>query len=375
MEDSITKIAIIEPVGGHGGMDYYNYGLASGLSINGVNVKLFTSEETKVRSYENVDTYLVFKKVWSTKNKVLKAIKLFSGYKRAYRLIKNEGIRIVHFHIFDFNWLNYLALLLAKKNGFSVVLTVHDVSSFKGDSGKGLKQKIVDLTSKIIVHNNYSYNMLVSQVKLTKANVAVIPHGNYLPFVTPKNQNRISSEPLNLLFFGQIKKVKGLEILLKAIQLVTQKNYKIKLTIAGKVWHDSKEKYEELINELGITDVVDTNFNYIPENKVDSYFHSADVVVLPYHRIYQSGVLLMSMSYGVPVLTSDLEPFQEVITDNLNGFTFTSGNSESLANRIEDILQLDLTPIAEESKKLMLEKFGWNVIGEKTKNLYKTIEN
>ena len=66
------KIALIDPVGGHGGMDFYDYGLAQGLGAHQVKVWYCSSSQTNVRTYPNVKTVLCFKKVWDTSNKWLR---------------------------------------------------------------------------------------------------------------------------------------------------------------------------------------------------------------------------------------------------------------------------------------------------------------
>ena len=128
--------------------------------------------------------------------------------------------------------------------------------------------------------------------------------------------------------------MKGLDILLKAMAKVISTNPNVSLQIAGKVWHDDLLQYQQLIEELGLTEFVKTNFSFIPNEEVDGYFQRADIVVLPYRRIYQSGVLLLAMSYGRAVLASNLPPFAEVVEDGKTGYLFQSEDSDSLAEVI-----------------------------------------
>ena len=94
---------------------------------------------------------------------------------------------------------------------------------------------------------------------------------------------------------------------------------------------------------------------------------------MPYKKIYQSGVLLLSFSYGRTVITSDLPPFKEIISNGNNGFMFESGNSLSLANAI---LQLDnklISKVTKNTKALISNKYDWKTIGGSTLNFYKKI--
>ena len=362
-----NKIAIIEPVGGHGGMDFYNYGLALGLAKNKWNVHIFTSGETSERIYENVSTHKTFKKVWSRKNKAIKLLYFLIEHLISYRKAKRKGISILHFHFFELDLKNYLALKLAKRFKFKLVVTIHDVSSFQGVPASNFSVKIAAMADKIIVHNTVSAKEVI-ELGLTNEPV-IIPHGNYLPFIeSVKGKDKNESSPLNILFFGQIKEVKGLEILLNALGEVKADSTFVKLTIAGKIWKDNPKKYEQLIQRLGIDNMVECHYNYIPNEEVGSYFKNTDLVVLPYKKIYQSGVLLLSMSYGRPVLVSDLEAFTEIIEDNENGFIFKQNSAEDLARKLEYICnnkeQLDL--VASNANQLLVDKFDWIKIGVQT---------
>ena len=68
------------------------------------------------------------------------------------------------------------------------------------------------------------------------------------------------------------------------------------------------------------------------------HYYSSDLVVLPYKRIYQSGVLMMSLSYEKAVLVSDLEPLTDLIKDNDTGFVFKSEDNYSLSSKLNNIL-------------------------------------
>ena len=118
-----------------------------------------------------------------------------------------------------------------------------------------------------------------------------------------------------------------------------------------------------------------TEYNHIPNEWVEAYYEAADLVVLPYKRIYQSGVLLLSMSYGRPVLTSDLPAFMEIIEHGENGFLFESENAEDLADKIMDLAENkgQLSIVRDRASKKIRSEFDWVHIGAKTKALYSTL--
>jgi len=367
----MLKSALIEPVGGHGGMHYYDYGLAMGLGNSEIMVHYYTSTQTKVLSYPNVHTHLCFKKVWDTQNKFLRLYYMLKGYKFTFDDCAAKGITIAHFQFFDLSAVNFLVMLLAARYKFKKVLTLHDVSSFKGKDSGLTERYILKQFDAFIVHNQLSYDELILKIR-NHQKISIIPHGNYLPFVDELPYRIDLESPLRLLFFGQIKKVKGLEILLEALGKLKSQNVNISLCIAGKVWHDSLERYEALVRDYNLADIVTAYFRYVPDEEVTSLFQEADIVVLPYKKIYQSGVLLLSMSYGRVVLTSDLPAFSEIIEDGVNGFKFKSENVDDLV-RVLSGLQKDkykLPDIRNNASALLRERFDWKLIGRKTKEIY-----
>ena len=135
-----------------------------------------------------------------------------------------------------------------------------------------------------------------------------------------------------------IKKVKGLELLLHALSTVVEKNPNVILVIAGRVWKNNFSVYQKIIDENNLSEYCIIHNKFIPHEDVDHYYASADLVVLPYKRIYQSGVLMMSLSYEKVVLVSDLPPLIEVIDDEKNGFVFRSEDVFSLSEKLNTIL-------------------------------------
>lgn len=363
------KIAIIEPVGGHGGMDYYDYGLCLGLYENDIEPILYTSTDTTARFTDKIETVKVFN-LWATTSKFIKLIRFIKGYCKAGKDARKKGITIVHIHLFDLNFLNLIALITLKSKGLKVVVTLHDVEPFNTKSNRTIRSMSLKRISTFIVHNKSSEKAL--REFDDKTTCFVVPHGNYLPFIKKDDNQKKSNENLKILFFGQIKEVKGLDILLEALKILNDQKCQVELSVCGKPWHDSIDKYKKQIEELGLSDVVSTDFRYIDDKELQALFAEHDLVVLPYKRIYQSGVVLLAMSYGIPVLTSDLPAFREFIVDGQNGFLFKTENPSHLANKIKIIKEHPekLDSIISNAYSELNDKFSWTTIGATTKNIY-----
>lgn len=361
-------IGLIEPVGGHGGMDYYDYGLAAGLGNHGLKVHYYTCDRTNERFYSNVTTHKTFKNVWG-KNFLVKVSNYIFGHVKAYKELSGMGCNLVHLHFFSFRAIDLLVLYLAKYYGMTTIVTVHDVSSFHGKSSSTIEKKCYELIDGVIVHNQYSFRTLQSK-QVVKCPIAIIPHGNYLPFIQklPDEKNK----SFTLLFFGQIKQVKGLDILLNATSILKKKGVDIQLLIAGKAWKSDLDEYIKMITDLEIGDITKTDFRYVPDDEVASFYSKADLLVLPYREIYQSGVLLLSMSYGKPILCANLPAFADVIKDEENGFLFEQGNAESLAVKVEQIVSHpDLLQVAVNgANQIIKTDYDWNKIGVSTADFY-----
>lgn len=368
--EEINKIAIIEPVGGHGGMDYYDYGLAYGLGANDIVVNYHTCNKTIKREFANVFTYYTFHNLWIS-SKLLKSFYFLKYYYEAICHAKSQKSNLVHLHFFSFTIPNLLVLLMLKSKHLKSTVTVHDVDSFHKSSLKFIETISYKLINGVIIHNKSSHDdLLKKKIKLPK--IVIIPHGNYIPFV---NQLPLPTENkiINLLFFGQIKEVKGLDILLNAFSIAIKQNKNFKLIIAGRPWKTEIDKYERLIQELNISEYIETHFRYIEDAEIESFYNRSHLVVLPYKRIYQSGVLLLSISQGRTAITSDLPAFSEIITSNENGFIFKSENIEDLAQCILNLTIEEIAKTTKKSQQIIHEKYDWVKIGKQTLDFYKTL--
>jgi len=367
----IKKVALIEPVGGHGGMDYYDYGLAYGLGKNQTEVEYHTCNETRNREFENVTIHYTFQDLWRF-SKLKKFFLYLKYHNKAFIHAKKNKLGIIHLHFFDFHVPNFLVLLLAKFYPVKTVVTVHDVDSFHAASSGFLERMGYRLIDGVIVHNQSSFHDLTKK-KFRIPQVKIVPHGNYQPFVNQLPLPSHDGNMLTLLFFGQIKEVKGLDILLEALSIVVKQRSKVKLIIAGRPWKTDKKKYLELIHDLDLEDFVETHFRYIEDDEIETFFQKSDLVVLPYRRIYQSGVLLLTMSYGRAVISSDLPAFTEIITHSKNGFTFKEGNPKDLANCILNSTPEKIRKVTLGTKETIAGKYDWINIGKETKDFYNSL--
>ena len=365
-------------------MNYYDFSLAEGLITAGAEVIVYTCDKTVVPTGLSFEVKQTFNKIWGNSNKLVRAVRFAICLFRTLLGARRQQVELIHYHFFHYTRMETLCVSLAQLFGLRIVVTAHDVESFAGEYSDHAAGRILARVDKVIAHNSVSRKELIEKTNLPAANIVIIPHGNYLsaipkspsPATARKMLNLAPKDPV-LLFFGQIKEVKGLDLLLQALPQVVAKFPTLKLLIAGKVWKDDFSKYINLIKQKNLQDNIDLHIGYIPDEDVAIFYRSADLIVLPYRRIYQSGVLLMAMSYGLPVMVSDLEGMIEIIQNGRNGFVFRADNPNSLCEQLINALsdQGKLQLMSQAGYETVTQQHSWELIGQQTLKLYQTVSN
>ena len=375
------KVAIIDHLGAHGSSHhFYLFGQATGLINSDVNVSLYTNSQTIDPLIKNLNFFTFYGDIFSFKNKFISAFKYFFGSLRSHVHARFYGSKVFHYHIFGFSILVLFNMIIAKILGGKIVLTVHDVRSFANiNSSKIYTKFIYALASSVLTHNIFSKNEIIKYYKNLERKICIVPHGNYLPFITHNNDQLSARQKINvdinskvILFFGMIKKVKRLDFLLESMPEIIKGCSNVNLLIAGKPWQDDFLKYQKIIDDLKINDHCTLHINFIKSDDLKYYYSASDLIILPYSKIYQSGVLMMSLSFGKAVVLSDLEPFKEVVEDLKSALFFNSGDKNNLAEVVLKALKDDSlrNRIGDGGLDLMKKKFSWNNIGELTKDAY-----
>jgi glycosyltransferase involved in cell wall biosynthesis len=378
------RVALIEPVGGHGGMNYYDYGLANGLTSVGASVTLYTCDKTVVPEGLTFVVKRYFRGVYGDGPKLLRALRFIVGQLSSLIDARRSGACVAHFHLFGTSIQELFAVVVARALRLSVIVTAHDVESFSGGGSHLVARLVYRFARTVIAHNSVSQHELVEKMQIQPDRIAVVPHGNYIE-ATGKSRSAPRTEPAKrhmglpegrptILFFGQIKEVKGLDILLHALAQTVRVLPEAHLVVAGRVWKDDFSRYERIIEEHRLKDHVTLHIRYIPDAEATHYFEAADLVVLPYRRIYQSGVLLMAMSHARAVMVSDLPGMTEIVRDGDNGFVFRSGDVAHLASRLSEALadSKRLGEVASRGYDTAAREHDWHRVARLTKQVYQS---
>ena len=149
----------------------------------------------------------------------------------------------------------------------------------------------------------------------------------------------------------------------------------ILLVVAGKVWKDDFSEYERLIEKHSLQNNVDLRIGFVANDDVPYYFNAVDAIVLPYQKIYNSGVLIRALSFATPVIASDFGPFKEFLIHGDNGFLFKTGDEKYLATTvIEAFTDSDkLVCVGDKGKKTIEQDFSLLEIGQQYCDFYNEI--
>jgi D-inositol-3-phosphate glycosyltransferase len=377
-----------------GGSDRpYVFGLTTSLASKGVALDLIGSDELDSPEFRNQPGVNFFNLRGDQRpgaGFVTKALRVSTYYARLIRYAATAKPRIFHilwnnkFEVLD----RTLLMLYYKILGKRIVLTAHNVNARKRDSKDtrlnrltlGIQYRLAD---HIFVHTEKMKLELVDEFGAHGKRVTVIPFGinNSVPNtrLTPaeaKERLGIAEGERTILFFGRIKPYKGLEYLIAAFHGIFARHKGYRLVIVGRPF--DCERYWTGICQSICEDVekgrVLLKEDFIPDEETEVYFKAADVIVLPYRNIFQSGVLFLGHSFGLPVLASDVGSLKDEIVEGKTGFVFRPEDPVDLARAIESYFASDLyRELANRRQQIRdyaTQQHSWDLVSEMTVNVY-----
>jgi glycosyltransferase involved in cell wall biosynthesis len=255
-----------------------------------------------------------------------------------------------------------LALLLKRWGRAKVCYLCHNVRPHESTFFDNLLLKYAFYApDHFIVHSESD----LRELKRLRPDATVLktPHPNYEIFKTGNEMEPVEArKELDiggnlLLFFGYIRKYKGLEYLIQAFPKVL-KEINCTLLIVGEIYED-KDKYLQMIEGSNAKDKIKLIDQYIPNEKVALYFTAADLVVLPYISATQSGIIQIAYGFNKPVVSTRVGGIPEAVVEGETGFLVDPKNANALAEAIlrfyKDRETIDFSRNIEKVK----ERFSW----------------
>ena len=205
----------------------------------------------------------------------------------------------------------YLTMLQAmgKKHGQVVALCHNVLPHERKFFDKPLTQAVLRRVDKVLVHTPAQADVAKG---LTKAEITVAEMPPHLPArAKAKHGTELKK---HLLFFGMVRKYKGVDNLLRALAEVPD----ITLTVAGEIWGGT-EKYEQLLAELRLQDRVRLMPGYVPSQQIPELFAEADALVLPYRSGTATQNVTLAYAHGIPVIATKVGSMAEQVRDGVDG--------------------------------------------------------
>jgi glycosyltransferase involved in cell wall biosynthesis len=206
------------------------------------------------------------------------------------------------------------------------------------------------------------------------ARYVIVPHpiysvfGHPLPKTEARKQLRLSEEHV-ILFFGYVRRYKGLHLLLEAMPLIL-KQTPVRLLVVGE-FYDNEETYRRKITDLGLGDRVTVYSHYIPNEEVGIHFSACDVVVLPYISATQSGIVQIAYNFDKPVIATGVGGLAEVVIDGVTGFIVPPSDPVKLSQAIVRYYQEARESEFVENIRAEKDKYSWNHMVEAIERLMK----
>ena len=269
-------------------------------------------------------------------------------------------------------------LIVLRLRRKTIMFTIHNIMPHeKSRFDKILTKLVLGFGQQYFVHSQQNAKTLCEMFGFKDHQIVVIPmpvHNMYSKGSISKDVARfnvdIPMERRVLLCFGNIRRYKGIDDLLRAFQLVLEHEPKAYLLIVGQAWV-SWDRYQSLIRELKLQHDVKAVLEYVPMSRVKYYFSSADLVVLPYKRFdAQSGVGNIALAFGLPLVVTDVGGLSDLVKDRRA--IVEPGDFGGLANAITTILiDHDLEKKLSNDAKALSKQYSWGAFCQKTIASYK----
>jgi glycosyltransferase involved in cell wall biosynthesis len=354
----------------------YDHALCHALAAAGAQVQLYTSrfahgQVVVPNDYERVE---LFYRVPGARAR--RAVKLAEHVPDMLRYrCAAAAADVVHFQ-----WLTVQHVdgrLLPERSTAArrpLVLTAHDVLPREARHGQRQAQRrLYERFDAVVVHSEHGRTRLIEELGVEERRVHVIPHGAFqhlasppaTPAATPVESLPETDVPM-VLCFGLMRPYKGIDLLLQAWRGIE----------GAELWVVGMPRMD--ISALRANAPAGVRFipRFVTDAELPAYFERADLVVLPYREIDQSGVLFTALAFGKPLLLSDVGGFPEVAATGA-ARTFPAGDAHALHNALRELLEDPdaRAALAERALAGADGPYSWDEIGRRTLALYEQLLN
>jgi glycosyltransferase involved in cell wall biosynthesis len=377
----------------------YAVGLATALAAGGVQVEFVAGDSldgSDLRSCELIEFVNLRGSQSEDAPTVAKVLRVLRYYIRLLWYAVSARPRV--FHILWNNKFEYfdrtLLMLWYRLMGRTIVLTAHNVNAAARDGGDSFLNRLTlrcqyHLVDHIFVHSERLRKELEADFGVSVAHTSVIPFGINNMVRDTEMTKAQARQMLGLdmasyvaLFFGQIAPYKGLHVLLRALPEIAADNPSFRLVVAGKVKRGSEGYFADVsrfLEGLEHRDRVVLHATHVPDEDVEVYFKAADVVVLPYEKVFQSGVPFIAFRFGRPVIATTVGSLPDDVVSGRNGLLCEPHSPSALASAIghffESRLFLEAPDREADIRELAEARHSWREVGVRTRKVYASVSS
>jgi glycosyltransferase involved in cell wall biosynthesis len=255
---------------------------------------------------------------------------------------------------------------LARVLGYRIVWTIHNALPHEPHPADRLVRWILMRVARTAVHSRAARRALPPGGALP----IVVPHGHYIgayPDTVSRRDARarlgLASRDRVLLFFGQVRDYKGIADLVQAFRSLPDRH--VKLVVAGR---PAAAADAEALRRLAVTDPrVQLHLRFVPDDEVQVFFRSSDFVVLPYRNVLTSGVAILALSFGRPLVVPRLGCLQDL--DGGCAISYDADDPSGLARALETAGRADPALMAQHARATAAS-LEWDEIARAYRDLY-----
>jgi D-inositol-3-phosphate glycosyltransferase len=299
-----------------------------------------------------------------------------------------------------FNWLKIAKQIKKEKPDFVVFrYWLPFMGPCLGTIAKRIKQgtniKVIAITDNVIPHEKHFGDRMLTKYFIKQCDGFItmsqavlndlseftstdkklfLPHpiydifGDKVDKSTALKYLKLNDNDKHLLFFGFIRKYKGLDILLEAMADERIKRLGIKLIIAGEYYEDAAP-YNKIIEKNKLQNNVILKTEYIPSEEVRYYFCASDMIAQPYRTATQSGVTQIAYHFEKPMLVTNIGGLPEIVPNNKVGYV-TEVSSKSIVDAIVDFYTTNKEELFTQNTILEKQRFLWSTFVKGVQELY-----
>jgi glycosyltransferase involved in cell wall biosynthesis len=256
-----------------------------------------------------------------------------------------------------------------------LVLTAHDILPREARPGqRAAQRRLYEHFDAIVVHSEHGRRRLTDELGVAPERVHVIAHGvlEHLAVQGPEGADGpaptgpvpFATELPVVLCFGLMRPYKGIDLLLEAWRGIE----------GAELWIAGAPRMDLSALSAGAPPGVRFVPRFIGDDELPAYFRRADLVVLPYREIDQSGVLFTALAFGKPLLLSDVGGFPEIAATGA-ARTFPAGDAVALRVALRELLADEhaRSALAGRARELATGEYSWRAVARRTLELYESL--